>query len=208
MRKRLIRRLSLLLIPPLGCLIIRFLYITNRKRWHIKGELPETPVVVAFWHAELLLAPFIYKKVAPGRHVDVMISEHFDGELIAKTMRYFDIGAIRGSSSRGAAKALIQAIRKIKDEGTDVAITPDGPKGPRHTLSDGIVAIAQKTGAPIVIFNYRPSKYRQAKSWDRFLIPLPFGSIDFFCSEPIYIDDMEPEEAKKLIRERMLEHAI
>ncbi len=208
MRKRLIRRLSLLLIPPLGCLIIRLLYITNRKRWHIKGELPDTPVVVAFWHAELLLAPFIYKKVAPGRRVDVMISEHFDGELIARTMRYFGIGAIRGSSSRGAAKALIQAIRKIKDEGTDVAITPDGPKGPRHTLSDGIVAIAQKSGSPIVIFNYRPSKYKQAKSWDRFLIPLPFGTIDFFCSEPIYIDDMGPEEAKKLIRERMIEHAI
>ncbi len=208
MRKRLIRRLSLFLIPPLGCLIIRFLYITNRKRWHIKGKLPDTPVVVAFWHAELLLAPFIYKKVAPGRHVDVMISEHFDGELIAKTMRFFDIGAIRGSSSRGAAKALIQAIRKIKVEGTDVAITPDGPKGPRHTLSDGIVAIARKTGAPVVIFNYRPSKYKQAKSWDRFLIPMPFGTIDFFCSEPIYISDMEPEEAKTLIRERMLEHAV
>lgn len=208
MRKRLLRRLSLIVIPPLGRFIIWFLYLTNRKRWHIEGRLPDTPVVVAFWHAELLLAPFIYRKVAPGRHIDVMISEHFDGELIAKTMEFFGIGSIRGSSSKGAAKALIQAIRKIKDEGGDVAITPDGPKGPRHTLSDGIVAIARKTGAPVVIFNYRPSRYRQAKSWDRFLIPLPFGTIDFFCSEPIYISDMEPETAKKVIRERMLEHAI
>ncbi|WP_457593344.1 lysophospholipid acyltransferase family protein [Hydrogenimonas sp.] len=208
MRKRLLRRLSLYIIPPLGTLVIRALYLFNRKRWHIKSTLPDTPVIVAFWHAELLLAPFIYKKVAPGRRVDVMISEHFDGEIIARTMRFFGIGAIRGSSSKGAAKALIQAIKRIKNREGDVAITPDGPKGPRHTLSDGIIAMARKTGAPIVIFNYRPSKYKQAKSWDRFLIPLPFGTIDFFCSEPIYISDMEPEEAKRVISERMLEHAI
>ncbi|MCF6202005.1 MAG: lysophospholipid acyltransferase family protein [Hydrogenimonas sp.] len=207
MRKRLLRKLSLWFIPPLGSLLIRFLYLTNKRRWHIAGDIPKTPIVVAFWHAELLLAPFIYKKIAPGRRVEVMISEHFDGEIIANTMKYFDIGAIRGSSSKGAAKALIQAIKRVKGGG-DVAITPDGPKGPRHELSDGLVAIAKKTGAPVVIFNYRPSRYKQAKSWDRFLIPLPFGTIDFFCSEPIYIADMEPEEAKKLLRERMLEHAI
>ncbi len=208
MRKRFLRRLSLYTIPLLGSFLIRSLYLFNKKRWHIKGELPDSPVIVAFWHAELLLAPFIYKKVAPGRSVDVMISEHFDGEIIARTMRFFGIGAIRGSSSKGAAKALIQAIKRIKSEEGDVAITPDGPKGPRHELSDGIVAMARKTGAPIVIFNYRPSRYRQAKSWDRFLIPLPFGTIDFFCSEPIYICDMDPEEAKRVIRERMLEYAI
>ncbi len=194
-------------MPPLGWLVINFLYLTNRKRWHIEGKIPDTPIVVAFWHAELLLAPFIYKKIAPNRRVEVMISEHFDGELIAQTMRFFGIGAIRGSSSKGAAKALIKAIKRVK-EGGDVAITPDGPKGPRHELSDGIVAIAKKSKAPIVIFNYRPTKYKQAKSWDKFLIPMPFGTIDFFCSEPIYIEDLETEEAKEMIRKRMLEYAI
>lgn len=195
------------MVPPLGWLVINFLYLTNRKRWHIEGKIPDTPIVVAFWHAELLLAPFIYKKIAPNRRVEVMISEHFDGELIAQTMRFFGIGAIRGSSSKGAAKALIKAIKRVK-EGGDVAITPDGPKGPRHELSDGIVAIAKKSKAPIVIFNYRPTKYKQAKSWDKFLIPMPFGTIDFFCSEPIYIEDLETEEAKEMIRKRMLEYAI
>jgi len=194
-------------VPPLGWLVINFLYLTNRKRWHIEGKIPDTPIVVAFWHAELLLAPFIYKKIAPNRRVEVMISEHFDGELIAQTMRFFGIGAIRGSSSKGAAKALIKAIKRVK-EGGDVAITPDGPKGPRHELSDGIVAIAKKSKAPIVIFNYRPTKYKQANSWDKFLIPMPFGTIDFFCSEPIYIEDLETEEAKEMIRKRMLEYAI
>ncbi len=194
-------------MPPLGWLVINFLYLTNRKRWHIEGKIPDTPIVVAFWHAELLLAPFIYKKIAPNRRVEVMISEHFDGELIAQTMRFFGIGAIRGSSSKGAAKALIKAIKRVK-EGGDVAITPDGPKGPRHELSDGIVAIAKKSKAPIVIFNYRPTKYKQANSWDKFLIPMPFGTIDFFCSEPIYIEDLETEEAKEMIRKRMLEYAI
>jgi len=188
--------------------LIHLIYFFNKKRWHIEGELPDSPVIVAFWHAELLLAPFIYKRVAPGRSVDVMISEHFDGEIIARTMRFFGIGAIRGSSSKGAAKALIQAIRRIKQREGDVAITPDGPKGPRHELSDGIVAMARKTGAPIVIFNYRPSRFKQAKSWDRFLIPLPFGTIDFFCSGPIYICDMDIDEAKRVIGERMSEHAI
>ncbi len=185
-----------------------FLYLTNRRRWHLEGVPPETPVVVAFWHGELLMAPFIYRRLFPGRTVHVMISDHFDGELIARTIAFFGMKTIRGSSSKGAARALIGAIRTIGEEKMDVAITPDGPKGPRHTLSDGIVAIARKAKAPIVIFNYRPSRYVQARSWDRFLIPKPFGTIDFYSSGPIDISGMEFEEARTMLTERMLRHAI
>ncbi|WP_457595119.1 lysophospholipid acyltransferase family protein [Hydrogenimonas sp.] len=208
MRKRLLRRLALWIVPPLGWVLMWFLYLTNKKRWHLEGAVPETPVVVAFWHGELLMAPFIYRRYFPGRTVNVMISDHFDGELIARTIGFFGMRTIRGSSSKGAAKALIRAIRTIREEKMDVAITPDGPKGPRHSVSDGLVAIAQKAKVPIVIFNYRPSRFMQARSWDRFLIPKPFGTIDFFCSEPIDISGMAFEEARTMLAERMLHHAL
>jgi len=184
-----------------------FLYLTNRKVWCFKREVPDTPFVVLFWHGELLMAPFIFRKAAPKTRVNVMISDHFDGEIITRIIAPFGLRTIRGSSRKGAAKALIAALKKVK-EGESIGITPDGPKGPRHSVSDGAVVIARKAKIPIVILNCRPSRYWQAKSWDRFVIPKPFGTIEYYASEPIDISGMEKESARELIRERMLEHAV
>ena len=207
MRKRWLRRFALWVVPPIGITLMWLLYLTNRKRWHFKSEIPDHPFVVLFWHGELMMAPFIFRKAAPKTRVNVMISEHFDGEIIAKIIGAFGLATIRGSSRKSAAKVLITALKKVK-EGESIGITPDGPKGPRHSVSDGAVVIAQKSNIPIVILNCRPSRYWQAKSWDRFVIPKPFGTIEYYASEPIDISDLEKEAARKLIRERMLEHAV
>ncbi|WOE69648.1 lysophospholipid acyltransferase family protein [Hydrogenimonas thermophila] len=185
-----------------------FLFITSKKRWNFNGKFPDSPVVILFWHGELLLAPFIYAKLDTSRKLNVMISDHFDGEIIARVTKLMGIKTIRGSSRKGAVKALISAIKSVKEFGEHVAITPDGPKGPRHSVSDGAVVIAQKAKIPIVIVNCHPEKYWQASSWDKFTVPKPFGTIDFYISEPIYINDMTKDEAKLYLKERMLKYAV
>jgi len=153
------------------------------------------------------MQPFNYQKLKPNGKVSAMISEHKDGEAITRTVEYLGIHSVRGSSSRGGAKALISAIKEIKN-GDDIAITPDGPRGPRHSIADGIVAISKKTNAKILIFNIKCTKYWQFNSWDKFIVPKPFGTLEFFIQEPLDISSLEVDEAKELIREKMLINAM
>ena len=92
-------------------------------------------------------------------------------------------------------------------EGEEVLLTPDGPRGPRYHLNDGVVAIAMKSDLPILIINYRPSAYWQLGSWDRFVIPRPFGTIDFYL-QSVSLKGMDMEEARVFLKKKMLEHAL
>ena len=207
MSKKIIRKIGVLVLPPIIWLFMWFLYITSKKRWHFSGDIPDSPIVVAFWHGELLMAPFIYRKLGIARVINVMISDHFDGEIIARVIKLFGMKSIRGSTRKGAAKVLISALKSVKRD-ENIGITPDGPKGPRHSISDGAVVIAKKADIPVVVFNCHPQCYWRASSWDRFTIPKPFGIIDFYVSEPIYMSDMSKDEAKEYLKERMLKHAV
>lgn len=195
------------ILPFVMQLFVRFIYLTNKKRFHHPKELKDKVYVVAFWHGELLMQPFNYQKLKPKGKVSAMISEHKDGESITKTVEYLGIHSIRGSSSKGGAKALIGAIKELK-RGDDIAITPDGPRGPRHSVADGIVAISQKTKSKILLFNCKPSNYWQFNSWDKFIVPKPFGTIDFYISEPLDIQNMSFDEAKQVIQEKLLINAM
>ena len=198
------RRILLAILPPLGALLIRILFLTCKKRYHLRS-LPDEPIIISFWHGNLLMQPFLYRKARPKRRAWVMISEHFDGELIARVISFFGFGAVRGSPKKGGAKALIAALRKLK-EGDDIAITPDGPRGPIYSVAPGIVAMARKSGAPIVPFAFKTERFWRLKSWDRFVIPKPFSTIDFYIGEPIDIDGMSDEEAKAFIKDQMLQY--
>ena len=190
-------------VPFILQFFVRFIYLTSKKVFHHPKIDTKEPFVVAFWHGELLMQPYNYKKIKPNGKVSAMISEHKDGEAITRTVEYLGIDSIRGSSTRGGAKALIGAIKELK-AGDDIAITPDGPKGPRHSVADGIVAISQKTNARILIFNCRASKYWQFNSWDKFIVPKPFGKLEFFIQEPLDISSLGKDEAKELIKNNML----
>ncbi len=207
MRKRLLRALALAFIPLVGSLIIRLLYLSCRKKFHLPERIPEEPVILAFWHDNLLMQSYLYAKTRKKQHIKLLISDHFDGKLLAGVMRYFSLGTIHGSSRSNAAKVLIQAIRYLK-EGYDIGITPDGPKGPRHEVADGVIVMAQKTKRPVVVYHCVPSAYWQLGSWDRFMIPKPFGTLTFYASEPIYLDGMEKEAARTLIKTKLMEHAL
>jgi hypothetical protein len=207
MKKRILRALALVVVPFVGMLLMRFIYLTNRKIFNLPENIPTEPVVFAFWHGDLLMQPYLYYQFRKIPKANVLISDHFDGSLISKTMEYFSLGTIAGSTNRNAAKVLIQAIKSLK-EGYDIGITPDGPKGPRYSVGDGIVVMAQKTGAKVILYNCKPSSYWQLGSWDKFVIPKPFGTLEFFASEPIDLTGIAIEEAKKLIQERMMQHVV
>lgn len=200
------RKIIALLLPPIANLLIRIIYLSCKKEFKLAPSYPSEPFIVAFWHGELLMQPFLYKKIRGQHKISVMISEHFDGEIIARIISFFGFSSIRGSSSKGGARALIEAIKTSK-EGEDIAITPDGPRGPRHSVEGGIVALAQKTGAKIVVFNYQASRSWRLKSWDKFVVPKPFSKISFFADKILDISDIDAESARELIRKRMLQDA-
>lgn len=207
MRKRFLRTLALWLIPPIGTALIRFIYLTNHKRFHLPQVIPSEPVIFAFWHGDLLMQPYLYYQFRKHPKANVLISDHFDGQIIARIMRYFKLGTIHGSTTRGGAKVLIQGLKSLS-EGYDIGITPDGPKGPRHVMSDGAVIMAQKRHAKVIVYSCVPSKYWQLPSWDRFTVPKPFGTLDFYASEPIDLEGLEMEAAKALIKAKLMEHAL
>ncbi|MBD3809160.1 MAG: lysophospholipid acyltransferase family protein [Sulfuricurvum sp.] len=207
MRKKLLRSLALRFIPPIGALLIRFIYVTNKKRFHLPQTVPTEPVIFAFWHGDLLMQPYLYYQFRQIPKANVLISDHFDGQMIARVIRFFKLGTIHGSTTRGGAKVLIQGLKSLS-EGYDIGITPDGPKGPRHEMSDGVVVMAQKRNAKVIVYSCVPSSYWQLSSWDKFTIPKPFGTLDFYASEPIDVVGLEMDEAKKIIKERLMEHAL
>jgi len=203
-RKRLLRQLSLLLLPPIGALLIRLFYYSSRRKFHLPNNIPDEPIIVACWHGDLFYLPYLYLQLRGKPNAKVIISEHFDGQIIAKITEFFHISTIHGSTTRGGAKVLINALRTLKD-GTDLGITPDGPKGPRHEIvADGIVTLAQKANVKVITLSCVPRSYWQFKSWDRFTIPKPFTKLDFYASEPLDLKDLERDEAKALIKEKLL----
>ncbi|MFA5461597.1 MAG: lysophospholipid acyltransferase family protein [Sulfurimonas sp.] len=205
MVKKLLRALALLVVPFIASLFIRFLYATNKKNFHSPESISDEPIIFACWHGELLMLPYLYSKYRKTPHAKVLISSHFDGLLISKTIKYFGLGTIAGSTNRNAARVLIQAITAIKD-GYDIGITPDGPKGPRHEVADGIIAMAQKTKAKIVLVEIKPTKFWQLNSWDKFTIPKPFGTLNYYSTQPIDVSNLDIISAKKLIKEGLLKH--
>lgn len=202
-RRILLKKAAVYLLPPIGTLLIRLIYYTSKKRFHLPETIPDEPVIFAFWHGDLLLQPYLYYKFRTKPHAVVLISDHYDGRIIAKIMRYFNLGTIHGSSNRSAAKVLITAIRSLK-EGYDIGITPDGPQGPRHEVADGLIAMAHKTGAKVIVYQCIPSRFWQLSSWDRFTIPKPFGRLEFYASEPIDLNDVPMEDARAVIKKSMM----
>lgn len=200
--KRLFRAVALIIVPFLASILIRLIYLTNKKELEPAVTVDDEPLIFACWHGELLMLPYLYQRYRKTPHAKVLISSHFDGLLISKTIKYFGLDTISGSTNRNAAKVLIQGIKSLKD-GYDIGITPDGPKGPRHQVADGVIVMAQKTNTKIVLIRMLPTKYWQFNSWDRFTLPKPFGTLKYYATLPIDVSGLEIEEARSLLQERL-----
>lgn len=177
--------------------------IGKSLRWEIMGwENWESArrlgkgLIYTFWHREICAATWFWRK----RGIVVMTSQNFDGEYIARIIRKHGYGAARGSSSRGARRALVEMIRSLK-QGRDSAFTIDGPRGPRFVAKQGSVILARATGAAILCFHIAPRRaYVFHKSWDLFQLPRPFTRAAVFIAPPILVPENadETEQAQKL----------
>ena len=188
-------------VPFVAALIIRLLHKSLRQEvfdGHLRHlwERDER-AIVAFWHDQLLLMVFGY----PGRHAKLLISASKDGELLARTMRYFNQDTVRGSSSRGG-RAAFKEMLSLAKEPVDIVLTPDGPKGPRHEIKDGVLQLARLSGRPVVPMAFACSRGHRFSSWDRFLLPYPFARAVYTFGEPVYFD---PQLGIDEYRERLYE---
>lgn len=141
------------------------------------------PFIFALWHGQLL--PLAIRHRSQG--VKVLISEHRDGELISRIVNRLGLGSIRGSSTRGAARALL-AMCDALESGSDVAVTPDGPRGPAHTFASGALVAAHRADAPIVAIGVCASRAWRFSSWDAFMVPKPFAKVTIAYSDPAYVE--------------------
>ncbi len=202
------RQILLKLVPSLGAWLLKLLYLSCKVRFN-GSKFPEQNAIYATWHGELIMTPFCYKKLQPHPfQVCVMTSEHFDGQLIAGVIQKIAGGfSIKGSTRKGGARVLIEALKVLKQKHTNLAISPDGPKGPRHEVAQGAVVIAQKLKLPIVTVNCTADRYWEFSSWDKMFLPKPFSRVDFYVSESFYLNELSLEEGIKKLKEKMMEHA-
>lgn len=173
-------------ISLIGSLLVRLYLLTLRvrivDRANLAGRDAETPLLWAFWHNRMLFVPLIYRRICGRGKAVVLTSASRDGEMLAAFMRRFGFDAARGSSSRRGGRALLELVRWVR-KGYDVGITPDGPRGPRYKLGPGIITLAQRTGAAIVPLSVNYGNFKALKSWDRFMIPMPFSRVDVLVGE-------------------------
>jgi lysophospholipid acyltransferase (LPLAT)-like uncharacterized protein len=154
------------------------------------------PVIYSFWHHCLAASPLWYaRELRPrGLRMAGLISASGDGEVLAAAMGVFGIDAVRGSRSRGGTEALRELLHAL-ERGSDVAVTPDGPRGPRHVLQPGLLQLAKLSGRPIVPVRFIMRPVWRMKTWDRFEFPLPFGRCHLEVHPPVrverYADEME-----------------
>jgi lysophospholipid acyltransferase (LPLAT)-like uncharacterized protein len=201
------KRLQATLISAAGYPVIAVLGSTFRWRQsgleHLdavtrSGRQP----IMAFWHGRILPATVYFRR----RGIVVITSENFDGEWIAGIIERFGYGTARGSTSRGAVKALIRLKRDMA-AGKPAAFTVDGPRGPSQVAQPGAVWLAKATGNPIVPFHIESDRHWTAKSWDRTQIPKPWSNVAIAIGEPIEVppdaDDAAMEQTRLTLEARL-----
>jgi len=191
-------RLAIWLLPRLIKLI--YLFLVNTIRWQTLGKpySPDDPQrnLYAFWHARMLMIPRLSRGVWHGY---MLISSHRDGGFIADTMHLLGIETVRGSSTRGGARAMLKMLRAVKNENRHLAITPDGPKGPREKVQKGTVQLAMKACLPIVPVCYATKRQWRINSWDHFYIPQPFTRGVFVFGEAVLVSP-DDDLAEAIVR--------
>ena len=183
------------ILLPIGLMVVGLLARTwrirvrNAEGWQ-RMRAERKPWVFALWHAVLL--PVAYKHSNEG--VAVLVSQHRDGELIARVLAAWGNGTVRGSTTRGGSRALLAMIKEL-EQGVPVAVTPDGPKGPALTFQPGALIAAQRAAVPVIAIAVHADRAWRLRSWDRFVIPKFFARVTFAYGEPTMVGGSSPREA-------------
>lgn len=166
----------------------------------------ERPLIYAAWHGRILMVPWLngwLRRTRGARPVRALASRSRDGEVVARYVGRFGLEVVRGSSSRGGADAL-RALAAAVRAGHDVAVIPDGPRGPRYQLQPGVVALAALTSAPVVPLAFAGRPARRLRTWDEFLIPAPFARCAAVFGAPVTV----PRDADREVARKELERAL
>ncbi|HVH25827.1 MAG TPA: lysophospholipid acyltransferase family protein [Vicinamibacterales bacterium] len=186
-RRSPVKRVEARMIAVVGYRVVAALGST--LRWRTEGLEHFDAIVrggrqpvMAFWHGRILPATYFFRR----RGIVVITSENFDGEWIAGIIERFGYGTARGSTSRGASKALIKLMRDMA-RGRPTGFTVDGPRGPARVAQPGAVWLAQATGNPVLPFHLEADRYWSVPSWDRTQIPKPFANVALAVGEPFEV---------------------
>jgi lysophospholipid acyltransferase (LPLAT)-like uncharacterized protein len=202
------------LLPAVAALGVRALGVTLSVRAEGVEALHPLwrtgrPLIYAVWHGRILIVPWLsarFRRTDGARNVRVLASRSRDGELLAAFVRRFGMEVVRGSSSRGGAAALRELARAVQS-GQDVAVVPDGPRGPSCRAQAGIVSLAAATGAPIVPLGVAARPARRLRSWDRFMVPVPFARCAVVFGPVVHVGRDDDREALRAAVERALQDA-
>lgn len=159
-----------------------------------------SPVIYTTWHGRMLMFPYFYGRL---RKVHVLASRSRDGELVSRLARAFGFHPVRGSSSRGATAALRVLARLLREERAEVAVVPDGPRGPRHVAQLGVVLLAKLGHAPIVPLGFGASRATVLRTWDAFLLPHPFSRVAVVFGEPLRVPADADRETLEAARQQL-----
>jgi lysophospholipid acyltransferase (LPLAT)-like uncharacterized protein len=197
-----LKKLRNFLVEWIGWLAIRFIGPTLRMKMKdesgvVRNPNHKTPVIFAFWHNRMFLMPFFYETYFPGRKAACLVSASQDGEMIARVLGRFGLLAVRGSSSRRGKEAYRELNEKLK-AGLDLAITPDGPRGPCYQAHLGVVSLAAFGATPIIPVTCKIDWKISLPTWDRFMIPLPFSICSVHFGKPLIFEPSEKEELLKI----------
>lgn len=156
-------------------------------------------VIGAIWHSRILAGCYLHR----NRNATALVSQSDDGEIIARILHRLGYETVRGSTTRGGLRALAALVRKLKETCQPAVITPDGPQGPRFRVQPGIIALAMKTGYPILPITYSARKAKFFASWDRFMLPFPFTTCRVIYGNPIYVPENADKQLEELCRIRL-----
>lgn len=204
-------KIALLLIPNLFKTFFSVIGLTCKTQWHGKEALlslknQQQPWIYSTWHNNVSTGAWAIR----NQNIGIMISNSKDGEFINRCVEKFGNYGLRGSSSKGAMKATKSALKHLKN-GSSIAVTPDGPRGPKHKLQDGVLFLAAASGAPIIPFHIECSRQTVfKKSWDKHKIPRLFSTVNIMIGEPIWVTKEQlknnPQELRQLVEDAMIKN--
>ncbi len=197
---------GIFILSILASLYIRFVYWTScwtKKNFHLPDQLLKEgkPFLTCFWHGRLLMLPYgwVGRTTNPKHPFFMLISAHNDGRLISKTVHWFGIDTIKGSTNRGGMEAFREIVKKTR-LGHVIGITPDGPRGPFESISPGTIKVADLGNMPILPITFSTSRAKIFKSWDRFFLPLPFSKGIIAWGDPIILKKGSLEENQNKVQ--------
>jgi lysophospholipid acyltransferase (LPLAT)-like uncharacterized protein len=198
------------LIAWLIYVFIRTVAATLRYRWDDRSQgavyALQGPALFCVWHNRLALCLIAYYAFArqrpPTAGMATMVSASRDGAFLTGILDCFKVQPVRGSSSRRGPQALLE-LTTWAERGYDLSLTPDGPRGPRYVVQDGVMSLAQVTGLPIIPFSYNLTWKVCLKSWDRFQIPLPFARCEMNIGMPLRVPRHASDEERQALRQQL-----